>query len=1073
LILGSAGLLSTIQKQSAKENQEMTKYFGNHKADSTIISNESTINQIENIKPGVKIPERFAPADLVAYLKVLDTNPSTRQQFEARLRFSLNRLHGIQSLDKNDKVTEFGKFLLKVNLPVDFGIMLFESLDKPYLPELTRIVSLISNLTYFRSRNREYSDNYSKMISIYATQNPEIKSDLLFFAELLDLTYRHKHARGVDAIRSANGVTTQAQREQIDNIESELNEYLRSDQLEKAFVLAYKCDMGDLIGVDFDTLEDSLDNESRIMDNLKTEKINYGSDEDFNQESYKKALEEVAICGFASTLMQYSGSNRYGELTYKHLSTGNEVVITKETTIGQDREHYPEFLICADAQYNAKTGKYYGIGIQEVTLPKLKQQYKYTNWVIKEDKPKTSQYDWKTGNITLQTNTVFQDHVNNRNEVIKSEYTNYESTDKPEEAKVAFLEELDRNIESLYPQVKNDEKYFEYLKSLNIVFLGGDKNDGITPKEVYKNRIKKLEILNKTDFDEVLNNGTLELKVDIDDFFNQGQTDQLLEILDQYPQSFDGISLGYTNNFRNSKGSTMSDKICVLFSKSTDLFEKLKLNRDFSLGNNLPIWVSDSNYIEIPIYQAPVLYTIEEYLQITNETKNVEVLKNYSAIHPVKIDQITTVKTLEELFSPVEIGVDALTGEKLFAYLVVSSDSWGRMSLYYSLQRSSDKGYTTALYDQVREVEVNNEIQGNLEQIKSDILDKCNLLKVKAGDFGGTLMDRLNELAEIIQNTTITDKNIAKTITQFETEFALLQRYEYFGDSAIKKVNDMILELQQTYPDQAKYPDSHLLQEVRERRRVLIADIKDEFGTTIASVFLNDKGDKYYSTIEQNSTFMDSLEYTKGVTKLEITNYPFMESQQVIDAKDHKLLMEIAESKVYSNEWVCQSLLVNQAEKYAGFDRLEKFLRQQTNFKPDQLKEIKDFILENGAISFKLDLETVQVAGQYYRELSVIRVQNTDQIEIVPKEKYYFNVNLAVGATDSKIGEKIITDPNNSRIRVALLSGDIKIQKPLPLTKETKAVPYQTVNNVETQPNQDALAALKAKFGQSKSGKKK
>jgi superfamily II DNA/RNA helicase len=242
--------------------QGLTNHMVSNDPTQLILESAGMLKKIQDLD---ELPNEYKPSSLIGYLRTLDTNPKTSQQFEAKLNLSLNRLYGIQAIDGENNLTEFGEFLVKMKYPVDFGIMLFESLESPHLSKIIRIINLIDNLDYLESRSYGSQEKYAKLVGLFKEiYQDNIASDLQFYAKLMDQAepYIDDYVRRADKLKSIGRPINRSQQE------DKVKELFEQKSIDQLLEYIFKNDCGDQIGLDLDTLVSANRGVDRVYKNL-------------------------------------------------------------------------------------------------------------------------------------------------------------------------------------------------------------------------------------------------------------------------------------------------------------------------------------------------------------------------------------------------------------------------------------------------------------------------------------------------------------------------------------------------------------------------------------------------------------------------------------------------------------------------------------------------------------------------------------------------------------------------------------------------------------------------------------
>jgi HrpA-like RNA helicase len=237
-----------------------------------ILESAEMINRINDTKvitPN-ELPIEFRPKDLVEYITPAIGNKDLTKA-------TVDRLVGMNAIDTANNITEFGQFLLKMNLPIDFGIIIFESLNSEnshFTEYIVKILNIISNSTYL-------INNEVKFKELVRLQN--FKNDFEFYIYLI------KNFR---------------------NSEDTQN-----------------------IGVDFSVLEDAFEDSKLTLDTIKNLGFSIQS-KPFKLDELNSFLSKVSINGLSHTLCK-----KQNDGSYMHLATGTIVQVSKKSIMNNNPEY--------------------------------------------------------------------------------------------------------------------------------------------------------------------------------------------------------------------------------------------------------------------------------------------------------------------------------------------------------------------------------------------------------------------------------------------------------------------------------------------------------------------------------------------------------------------------------------------------------------------------------------------------------------------------------------------------------------------------------------------------------------
>ncbi len=1022
---------------------------------------------VKSIQSQQNIPEKYKPSSLVDYLKTLDTNPQTSKQFEAKLNSSLNRLYGIQALDKDNNVTKFGEFLIKMKLPVDFGILLFESLNSPYLPKMVQIINLLDNLDYFITRNPDSKPNYNKLVGCFKSNHSNLTSDLQFYAKLLEYSQPHYSLLNrKDTFNIQNRPKIK-----IDH-QNAVQALFNVDDIDGVMEYVFKHDCGDEIGINLETIADAFKNQERVYESLDQQRIEYG-DVLVGSETFEQTLKRLSLCAFPASIMQFQARDRRGILKYEHLASGKTVYVTKESEVLWGDVTTPEYITCASSRLDGYSGNYYVSGVQPVSLSDLTSVEKYSNWIVKKDHLIGVQASFNPQDGTSKgiVNTTFQDYTKHTTKVLTYDTVDIDSTTNPEIIYSQMKTYLMENMKSLDEHYKNNFDQCEYYCQLSQIADHKKTPISITkqPQELlthhYATKLAALPAITQLDqFQSAILDGTLDLSFGIEEYLDDADYNVIDSLLQAYPRTVDEYTIKY---------AVYNDEIIAYFPKDKALLYQLEKSNDIEKITNT-------------IKLNPKVQTMHNHSYFEDFTTQIDILVRDDLrwmrdkfVQGLDIPQFNDIKTDSDLekIKPYEYGTHPLTDELVICYPSISADSWGRRTFNWSDEKKSDITTDSNYHEILKQITA----EKNLEKLKvsfnEDLASRKTLL-----DEVVDKLNRSNDLRQLDQIMTIYNglcnlyegKVNAKTVQdmqELDDMFAKVNTVKYYGDEAKLKLQSEIDAVQRLYPDGKVYE---------------AYEIDDQRSSTPVSLYIDGKkaveiqlsydryNQNYWLSYDYNSLYSSFLEHPK-CSDISTEVRHFLKSDEDIN-EYHSLNEEavqdlatsLATQNVREGAWGYGDFVVDRVKRDKLCENIIKQLISKIELTDTQNKQLREFI-SYGTMPIYTSGKVVefynQKAEKWEQHLNIVRLSSSS-IQPETKEKYYFN--LFVAKDDNINGSKKIIAQNltpTQSIKVFLISGDVELQPPFPLTENESMQnsPEQSViDNTETA---DLLAQMQAKFG--------
>jgi superfamily II DNA/RNA helicase len=927
-------VLGFVMQPKENINEGMKNVMVSNDPTQLILESAGFLKRIQSMPD---IPGQYKPNSLVDYLKTLDSNPQTSKQFEAKLQSSLNRLYGIQALDQNNNVTPFGEFLIKMKYPVDYGIMLFESLDSPHLSKIIRIVNLIDNLDYFITRDNKSKPNYSRFVSVVKQKYPEINSDLMLYAKIFEIAD--------ESIEKFNAKKDQTERKTPLPVNKEkqgekIKELFDNGSVDELIEYVYKHNCGDYIGINLNTLADAHKNQERVYKSLDQEKITYGQPRVSNK-TFEETLTELSLQALPATLMRFSGVDRKGTLNYTHLGTGNNIVIAEASESLFD-DTRPEYLTCAAVTMDGRNNNnFYAHGVQPATLEDLMKVEKYTSWIVKKDpiSENLKTFDPTTGEGLANQNTSFQDYNHFTTQTLKTETLPINHDTHPEIVNKAMLRYLHREITNLDVNYASNDKSATYYAQLAKIgdFIGKPLSIPKTNSELltlhYKTKFATLkDIPNLSTFTYAVENKSLDLVFSIENYLSDSDFEAIDELTTNYPDQIQGIPLQY---------HIINNQILPCIPDDKDLIYKLVRDKTYQEINDtlkLPLHClrpqnNPSEIIERANYLADY-----DMNQIGRDTLTSLSLPHFS--------DINAQSDLDKL-GPIQFGNHPLTDETLTWYPFISMSLNGRCTIEISqtpVNIQQDRNHLTL----VRQIKIKNVLDNTKNNFETVIQEKryqFETAKTKI-DFPehrdlAKLVNLMNQLNDTTAET-FSSSDVG-VMNEFDELYKSVMDTAFYGQKAIEEVTKTLAMVKELYPLDVEIKSEEVLS--RPPKTIALLEIDRNRVLEIKLVRNNQDYNYHFEYSDENTGWF--FENPK-CDKVEVITENYRKSESEIGANklskeeiEGEIQFRTAEKNVTSGKWKYGSFATVSEKRTKLYHTVINFLSSKVTLSEIQRKELE------------------------------------------------------------------------------------------------------------------------------------
>ncbi|MGL4759063.1 MAG: helicase-related protein, partial [Patescibacteria group bacterium] len=304
-----------------------------------ILQCSKVLKRIQSLKSNV-----YKPASLLEFLSPVVVDKTRIQQ-------SIDKLQALDALDEHEMITSFGSFLIDIGLDLDFGLMLYSSLNTSYWPQLVDVLAMAnkgSSLVNF-----ELKDIYNAYINRLA-KTYGVKSDLDVYYYLAQTIENREDAENsginYDVFEEAKFASK--------TLKKKVNEYISNSSL------------------DYDNLNDKIDFEFL-------------------------AMESLSDCLFEFYKMNHTKNRSAAE--YIHLASKNIFTLSGFSILNINKP--PRYLIASNmAIVNGELTITEGIPVsEEVLLP--------NGFNIEEELVTINKFDPRTGEGKAHINRVYKGYT--------------------------------------------------------------------------------------------------------------------------------------------------------------------------------------------------------------------------------------------------------------------------------------------------------------------------------------------------------------------------------------------------------------------------------------------------------------------------------------------------------------------------------------------------------------------------------------------------------------------------------------------------------------------------------------
>jgi superfamily II DNA/RNA helicase len=288
-------------------------------------------------------------------LKRAKSIPASLQEFinpvvvdESRIRIAIEKLKSLDAIDLNENITDFGTFLIDINMDLDYGMMIYQALGTNYLRELCDILSLASKTSYlidFTTKN--FYIEYTKRLA----KSHGVNNDLMVLSRILS---------SVETLEDASH-----------------------------------------IGINFLVLQEARLASLQLQKSLKTmgHKIN------IIDEPIDDYLSGIALNALTDSLLMFKkkyGRNGVQYMDYLHLASNSIFTLSPSSICNINQSKYIVSTNCASVG---------GVITATEAIPVDPSTYMGSNWILSRQIGAVNEFDPKTGKGSIQSNLTFKGYV--------------------------------------------------------------------------------------------------------------------------------------------------------------------------------------------------------------------------------------------------------------------------------------------------------------------------------------------------------------------------------------------------------------------------------------------------------------------------------------------------------------------------------------------------------------------------------------------------------------------------------------------------------------------------------------
>jgi hypothetical protein len=783
------------------------------------------------------------------------------------------------------------------------------------------------------------------------------------------------------------------------------------------------------------------------------------------QESLDDTLQRLSLYAFPSTIMKYSRTNKWGDYEYSHLTTGATVVVPKSSMKLWGNNQETNYITCASVRVDSQnSGLFYAAGTQPVTLTQLTDSDKYTSWIVRKDPVSQGldSFDPESGTGKGRENYVFQDYVHETTRIIGSKLVAVDQQSHPEIVHKALQEYILKNIAQFDSNYENNLLLADRYAQLTNLASANELQISIPSKKQdllnlhYTTKLQSLGTINNLqEFRDLLEQSNVSLKFEIEDYL----TDQDYEIIDsldnKYPNVIEGYAISYMVTGSRVVPYISEEKEKIYTIAKSRILEKASEELDLEIKckyigtNNLgSIDEVANNYADNDISAMKQAFIhglgIPSFTSIENESD---------------LDKLTAMKACEH----------PITGEPVMIYPYISTNSWDQSSIYWNtipVDIKKDRNYSK-LIDQINAKKLLLEIRSNFEQVKAEKAVQLDSVKVrleKSNDAQryDSLVSLYNKFANL-QDNEITTK-VIQMITSFDKEINDINSVQYYGEDAIKKVEDSLSQIKEMYPEGKEYEEGEILDSGYNTINIgtLKIDGKDCFHVNLV---LNRSTRKYEVAHVSSNEFETFRQHPKcSEVKTESKEFANPEYWQIREKLIGEHNLREANRAVENGEWGYGSFTIDPDKKAKLYRRVIGQL--SSSIDATQKYEIEKFITYN-KLPVYADDKIVPIFNnqtrRYEKQLCIVMLSDKNNVNIDPKGVYYFNITSEENQVDVK---NISPD---SDVSVFFITGEVKLQPPFPIPSN---LPTEEIATTPAASQED-LAALLGAFGKKPGSDKK
>jgi HrpA-like RNA helicase len=288
-------------------------------------------------------------------LKRAKSVPSSLQEFinpvvvdESRIRIAIDKLKSLGAIDSQENITDFGTFLIDINMDLDYGMMIYQALGTNYLRELCDILSLAAKTSYlidFKTKN--FYIEYTKRLA----KTNGVNNDLMVLSDILT---------------------------KVDTLEDATNK-----------------------GINFLVIQEARITSLQLQKSLKSmgHKINL-IDEPINE-----YLSNIALNALTDSLLMFKkkyGRNGVQYMDYLHLASNSIFTLSPSSICNINQSTYIVATNCASVG---------GVITATEAIPVDPYNYMGSNWILCRELGNVNSFDPLTGKGSIQSNLTFKGYV--------------------------------------------------------------------------------------------------------------------------------------------------------------------------------------------------------------------------------------------------------------------------------------------------------------------------------------------------------------------------------------------------------------------------------------------------------------------------------------------------------------------------------------------------------------------------------------------------------------------------------------------------------------------------------------